>query len=68
MASRRRWLERQEEEVAVQERRPDEWQNFEYQGVVAKAPPCPQMTLRTPLPAAPATKARRQPEKEAIGY
>ena len=39
VASRRRWLERQEEEVAVQERRPDEWQNIEYQGVVAGAPP-----------------------------
>ena len=34
----------------MQERRPDEWQNVECQGVVAKAPPCPEMTLRTPLP------------------
>ena len=40
VASRRRWLERQGEEVAVQERWPNEWQNIEYQGVVAKAPPC----------------------------
>ena len=41
VACRRRWLERQGEEVAVQERWPNGWQHIEYQGVVAKAPPCP---------------------------
>ena len=50
MASRRRWLERQEEEIALQERRSDERQHIEYRGVVAYAAPCPEMTLRTPLP------------------
>ena len=34
----------------MQERWPDEWQNIEYHGVVAKVPKCPDMTLTTPLP------------------
>ena len=58
-------VEHQRERVAVQERWPHEWHDIEYQRAVAKAPPCPESTLRTPLP----QQARRQPEKQnAVGY
>ena len=50
MASKRRWLERQDEKVAVQENWQNEWHDIKYQGTMAKAPPCPERTLKTPLP------------------
>ena len=34
----------------MQERWPNERHGIEYQGAVAKAPPCPESALRTPLP------------------
>ena len=43
-------LEHQGERVAVQERWHNEWHDIEYHGAVAKAPPCPDRTLETPLP------------------
>ena len=39
VASKRRWLERQEEKVALQESG-YEWHDITYQGIMAKAPPC----------------------------
>ena len=50
MASRRRWKKRQGEKVALQESWQNEWHDFKYQGVAAKAPPCPERTLKPPLP------------------
>ena len=50
MASKRRWLERQDEKVAVHENWQNEWHDIKYQGTMAKAPPCPERTLKTPLP------------------
>ena len=35
---------------AQQESWQDEWHDIEYQGAIAKAPPCPERTLKTPLP------------------
>ena len=50
VATRRRWLERQEEKVAVQGNWQNEWYDIKQQGTMAKAPPCPERTLKTPLP------------------
>ena len=50
VASRRRWLESQEQNGARQESEQNEWHDMEYQGVMAKAPPCSVSTLKTPLP------------------
>ena len=50
MSSRRRWLERQGEKAALQESWQHEWHDIKYQGVLAKAPPCPERTLKTPMP------------------
>ena len=50
MASERRWLERQDEKVAVQENWQNEWHDIKYQGTMAKAPPCPERTLKMLLP------------------
>ena len=50
VASRRRWLEHQGERVALQESWQHEWQDIEYQGIMAKAPRCPERTLKTPMP------------------
>ena len=46
VASRRRWLESQERDGAQQ----NAWHDIEYLGAKAKAPPCPDSTLQTPLP------------------
>ena len=50
VASRRRWLEHQGERVALQESWQNEWHDIKYQGIMTKAPPCPERTLKTPLP------------------
>ena len=51
VANRRRWLEhRRRERAAMRERWQNEWHDIEYQGAVAKAPPCPERSPRTPLP------------------
>ena len=50
VASRRRWLESQGRNAARQENGQNEWCDLEYQGARAKAPPCPDSTLQTPLP------------------
>ena len=50
MASRRRWLESQGRDDARQENGRNEWYDLGYQGAKAKAPPCSNSTLQTPLP------------------
>ena len=50
VASRRRWLENQGRDGARQENGQNEWYDLEYQGARAKAPPCSNSTLQTPLP------------------
>ena len=50
MASRRRWLEHQGERVTLQESWRNEEHDVKYQGIMAKAPPWPLRTLKTPLP------------------
>ena len=43
-------MERQGEKETLQESWQNEWRDIEYQGEMAKAPPCPERTLKTPLP------------------
>ena len=63
-ASRRRWLESQGENGARQENGQNEWYDLQYQGARAKAPPCPDSTLQTPLPQQSSSSAR---EKKTTG-
>ena len=60
VASRRRWLESQGRDGARQENGQNEWYDLEYQGSKAKAPPCPDRTLETPLPQQSASSAREE--------
>ena len=50
LANRKRWLESHVKNGAQQESGQNEWHDVEHQGVMAKAPPCPDRTLITPLP------------------
>ena len=60
MASKRRWSERQEEKVAVQEN----WQNELARHPVSRnngnRPPCPERTLKTPLPQQSSSSSRNE--------
>ena len=58
VANRRRWMEHPRGRAATQERWPNEWHDIEYHGAVAKAPPCPERTLNTMLPAQSSSSAR----------
>ena len=49
-ASRRRWLESQGKKARQQESWQNEWHDMKYQGEMANAPPCPERTLKTPMP------------------
>ena len=49
VANRKR-LESQGRNGAQQESGQNEWHDIEYQGVMAKVPPCPERTLKTQLP------------------
>ena len=60
MATRRCRLEHQGKGAATQERWPNEWHDIEHQGVVAKAPPCPERSLRTPLPQQSSSSTREE--------
>ena len=64
VANRKRWLESQGKKVAQQESGQNEWHDIQCQGVMAKAPPCPERTLKTPLPQQSSLSSR---EEEAIG-
>ena len=50
VASRRRWLESLGQNGTRRESGQNEWHDIEYQGAMAKAPPCTDRTARTPLP------------------
>ena len=50
VASRKRWLESQGKKATKQESWQNEWHDIKYHVVMAKAPPCPESTLKTPLP------------------
>ena len=50
MASRKRLLEGQGKNVAQQKSWHNEWRDIMYKGVMAKAPPCQERTLKTPMP------------------
>ena len=60
VASRRRWLESQGRDTARQENWRNEWYELGYQGARAKAPPCPNGTLQTPLPQQSSSSAREE--------
>ena len=61
VASSRLWLESQGRDGARQENGQNEWHDLEYQGARAKAPPCPDTTVKTPLPQPSSSSARRRP-------
>ena len=46
VANRKRWLESQVNNGAQQESGQNEWHDIEYQGMMVKAPPCPERTLK----------------------
>ena len=60
VASRRRWLESKERDDARQESGRNDWYDLGYQGARAKAPPCPNSTLQTPLPQKSSPSAREE--------
>ena len=60
VASRRRWLESQGRDDARQDSERNEWYDLGYQGAKAKAPPCPNSTLQTPLPQQCSSSAREE--------
>ena len=60
MASRRRWLESQGRDGARLENGQNEWCDLEYQEAKAKASPCHNSTLQTPLPQQSSSSAREE--------
>ena len=42
-------MEHQGKSLALQERWQNDWQDMKYEGIVAKAPPCPERRVRTQL-------------------
>ena len=64
VASRRRWFESQGRDGARQENGQNEWRYLEYQRAGAKAPPCPDRTLQTPLPQQSSSSAREEEEED----
>ena len=51
--------------MALQESWQNEWHDIEYQGIMAKATPCPERTLKTPLPQQSSSSSRD--EEESVG-
>ena len=62
--SRRRWLESQGRNGARQENGQNEWYDLEYQGDKAKALPCPDSTLQTPLLQQSSSSAKEEEEED----
>ena len=60
VASRRRWLESQGRDDARQENGRNEWYDLGHYGAKAKAPPCSDSTLQTPLPQQSSSSAREE--------
>ena len=50
MASRNRWFEHQGKRVAQEERSQSDLKDMNHEGTIAKAPPCLERRMRTPLP------------------
>ena len=63
VASRRGWLESQGRDGARQENGQNEWYDLGYQGAMAKAPPCQNSTLQTPLPQQSSSSAREEEDQ-----
>ena len=64
--SRIRWLEYQGERVALQENGQNDWQDVKYEGQMAKAPPCPERSMKTPLPQQRSSSTRER--KKVSGF
>ena len=64
--SRIRWLEYQGERVALQENGQNDWHDVEYEGKMAKAPPCPERSMKTPLPQQRSSSTRER--KKVSGF
>ena len=62
-ASRRRWLESQGRDGARQENGQNEFYDLGYQGARAKAPPCSNSTLQTPLNQQSSSSAREEEDQ-----
>ena len=60
---RKRWLESQGKEATKQESWQHEWHDIKYQGVMAKALPCPERTLKTPMPQRSSPSSRDEDEE-----
>ena len=66
VASRRRFLQHQGETVALQEGWHNEWHDIGYQGTMAKAPPCPERTLKRPLSQQRSSSSTRDEESQWV--
>ena len=60
VASRNRWLEKEGNVVALQERWQSEWQGVNCEGTMAKAPQCPERRTRTSLPQQSSSSTREE--------
>ena len=60
VASRDRWLEYQGKKIDKQERWLSDLQNVNYERTMAKAPPCPERRMRTPLPQQSSSSTREE--------
>ena len=60
MASRNRWLEYNGKSVAQQERPQSDLKDMNYEGTTAKASPCPERRIRTPLPQQSSSSTREE--------
>ena len=60
VASRNRWLEYNGKSVAQQERPQSDLKDMNYQGTTAKALPCSERRVRTPLPQQSSSSTREE--------
>ena len=60
VTSRKRWLESQGKKATKQECWQNEWHDIKYHVVMAKALPCPERTLKTPLPQQSSPSSRKK--------
>ena len=67
MASRNRWLEHEGKRVAQQDRWPSDLPDVNYEGTMAKAPPCPERRMRTPLPQQSSSSTREEKASGVYG-
>ena len=67
VASWMRWLEHKEKREALQERWQNDWQDIKYEGIMAEAPPCPERSMRTPLPQQSSSSNREEESQWSCG-